>query len=483
MPSAVPREEMSSHASARFVAVDPAAEDGVSPVSRFTFEVPSSSALDALRLYQGELSEYHQQRIHKGELPNTLLEREVPVTSWVDRSADAGHAQRVMSQAQGPLDPGASYTWAWLGQGPLLSFAVGAPQAAGWRRLWPTRDGGFWGYAAYCQNPIGIVEDAGGGVPREPTARSVVDLTFEPGAHAVAIRNGLGLLDLGQDQCLHFEIDAQPLPELLVPPLAIAGEAFDPAPLRVQGSDTVSPLSCEGVWQSLGPGCVQVQDDRIAIVSPSSPTLWLLATSEQRYYGVERGPFVMRGFAPARDYILQFVSHLVDGSRYQGRVALTTASARPHVIINEVLANPLGAEPEQEWVELYNEGSSASDLDGWVLSDGAGESVLPSVVLLPGEYLVITSEQYAPEGEDVPIAEGVAVVRVPSLGSHGLGNSGEVVQLISESGQLQSRFAARGASTGGVSIARVSPEASDDDADSFAPHGEPGASPGARNTF
>jgi hypothetical protein len=272
----------------------------------------------------------------------------------------------------------------------------------------------------------------------------------------VAIRNGLGLLDLGQDQCLHFEIDAQPLPELLVPPLAIAGEAFDPAPLRVQGSDTVSPLSCEGVWQSLGPGCVQVQDDRIAIVSPSSPTLWLLATSEQRYYGVERGPFVMRGFAPARDYILQFVSHLVDGSRYQGRVALTTASARPHVIINEVLANPLGAEPEQEWVELYNEGSSASDLDGWVLSDGAG---------------------------DVPIAEGVAVVRVPSLGSHGLGNSGEVVQLISESGQLQSRFAARGASTGGVSIARVSPEASDDDADSFAPHGEPGASPGARNTF
>ncbi|HEX2880224.1 MAG TPA: lamin tail domain-containing protein, partial [Polyangiaceae bacterium] len=152
-------------------------------------------------------------------------------------------------------------------------------------------------------------------------------------------------------------------------------------------------------------------------------------------------------------------------------------------IINEVLANPQGAEPAQEWVELYNDGTGASELGDWTLSDGTGQSVLPAVVLRPGEYLIVTSEQYVPGGEDVPFAEGVVVVRVSSLGANGLGNSGEALQLISASGQVQSRFVARAASTGGVSIARVTPAAPDGAEASFARHGEPGASPGAPNIF
>ena len=35
----------------------------------------------------------------------------------------------------------------------------------------------------------------------------------------------------------------------------------------------------------------------------------------------------------------------------------------PHVVINEVLANPVGGEPAQEWVELYNDGRAPAVLD------------------------------------------------------------------------------------------------------------------------
>jgi hypothetical protein len=311
----------------------------------------------------------------------------------------------------------------------------------------------------------------------------VTDWVFEPGANAVTVQPGLGLLDIGGNGCVHFEIDSDPLPELLVPPLAVAGSTVDPAPLRTQRDDAVQPVRCEDDWRQLGPGCIQVLDDRIEIVSPSSPTLWLLGSSDVQFYGVEDGRFVVRGFAPAHEQILEFVSYSSEGRRYQGRMELTTAAARPHVVINEVLANPLAAEPAQEWVELYNGGSSTSDLEGWILSDGAGHGVLPAVSLGPGEYLVVVSEQYGDGVGDVAIPESARIVRVAALGVNGLSNSGEELQLLSESGQLQSRFAARAASVAGVSIARVEPEAPDDDAASFARHGEPGASPGTANTF
>ncbi|HEX2879715.1 MAG TPA: hypothetical protein VHO25_09255, partial [Polyangiaceae bacterium] len=323
LPSTGQAEPAAASAQARFLTVEPAASDGVRPLSRFGFELPAGGALESLRLYQGALSDYHQRRISKGELPNTLLEREVPVIRWAANTADAGSVQRVMSQAQVPLDPGESYTWAWLGQGPLLSFAVGDEQPMGWRRLWPTVDAGFWGYAAYCQESSGVVRDAGSGVLQPAAGASALNWVFEPGAHPATARQGLGLLDIAQDACLHFEIDSDPLPELLVPPLVIAGSTLDPAPLRAQRSDPVQPLRCEDDWRPMGPGCIQVQDDRLAIASPSSPTLWLLGSSDLQFYGVQQGPFVVRGLAPGHEHIFEFTTHSVDGRRHQGRMALT----------------------------------------------------------------------------------------------------------------------------------------------------------------
>lgn len=481
LPSTTQSAEGAAAAPARFVKVDPTPVHGVSPLARFGFELPAGTALESLRLYQGQLSAYHQQRITKDDLPSTLLEREVAVMTWPSNVEDAGGAQQVVSQAQVPLEPGASYSWALLGQGPLLSFAVGQEQPIRWRRLWPAPGAGFWGYAAYCHESEGNTPEQDAGIPAE--SATALDLVFEPGLRRVTAQRGLGVLEVAQNECLHLQIADDPLPELLVPPVTVADELLDPAPLQTKLSEPVLPMICEEGWQQLGPGCLRVEDDRITVGSPPSPALWLVRATDLGFHAVVQGAFTLRGFVPGQQQDLDFVAFLSDGRRHQGRMRVTMDSPRSHVVINEVLANPLGVEPAQEWLELYNDGSAAVQLNGWVLSDGVGESVLPAQVLEAGEYLVITSEQYVPGGEDVPFAEQARIVRVPGLGTNGLSNSGEEVQLISASGHIQSRFAARGTSTGGVSVARVTPQAPDGAAASFAPHGDPGASPGEPNTF
>jgi hypothetical protein len=477
LPGSAQSQAAASTVPARFVAVEPAQQAGVSPNSRFSFELPPDVAPEALRLYRGELSEYHQQRIAKAELPNTLLEREVPVMTWSDQAvaSDAGTAQAVLSQAQGPLEPGERYSWALVGQGPLLSFQVGDAQPIGWRRLWPTEDSGFWGYAAYCKDP----DDSSFGFEEGEAS----DWVFEPGAHRVRPQRGLGLAGIAEDRCLHLEVDDDPLPQLLVPPVMVAGSPLDPSPLTTKQSDPVLPVSCDAGGQALGPGCVYVQDDRVTVISPSSPSLWLLSAGELQRDAVAQGAFTVRGFTAGQATDLEFAVFLADGQRHRGQVRITTAPSRSHVVINEVLANPLGSEPGQEWLELYNDGSDVVDLQGWRVSDGTGESELPAATLNSGQYALVTSEQYLAGGSDVQFADETLVLRVATLGSNGLSNSGEEVRLLSVSGELQSRFPAHTASKGGVSIARVSPEAADDAEASFAPHGDPGASPGAANTF
>ncbi len=67
-----------------------------------------------------------------------------------------------------------------------------------------------------------------------------------------------------------------------------------------------------------------------------------------------------------------------------------------NVVINEFLPDATGADDGQEWVELYNRGSSTVDLSGWVLAmagstwDNGDEMTLGSGLgLSPGGYLLL----------------------------------------------------------------------------------------------
>ena len=83
-----------------------------------------------------------------------------------------------------------------------------------------------------------------------------------------------------------------------------------------------------------------------------------------------------------------------------GPCAATPPAEPVHVVITEVLANPLD-EDTGEWVELFNAGDAPVDLAGYRLSDGDAEDVLfpfdadGSAVLEPGAFALVLDAEYA----------------------------------------------------------------------------------------
>jgi hypothetical protein len=89
---------------------------------------------------------------------------------------------------------------------------------------------------------------------------------------------------------------------------------------------------------------------------------------------------------------------------------LTLPEESPHpsgsIVINEIHyhARPTFADPasgvafaknNEEWIELLNITDEEIDLSGWRLSDGIGYSFPDGPILAPGEYLVITNDQFS----------------------------------------------------------------------------------------
>jgi hypothetical protein len=116
----------------------------------------------------------------------------------------------------------------------------------------------------------------------------------------------------------------------------------------------------------------------------------------------------------------------------------------PALVITEVLANPAGPEPHQEFVELYNAGDDAAKLDGLWLSDLPWPQVLvelasgrtpgdplPAGSVAPGRIGVVVGSGYEiGRSEDPGVEEGAELIVVEgSLASSGLKNAGEPLSL------------------------------------------------------
>ncbi len=92
------------------------------------------------------------------------------------------------------------------------------------------------------------------------------------------------------------------------------------------------------------------------------------------------------------------------------------------VIVTEIFADPSPAVglPESEFVEIYNRHEQAFNLAGWKFTDQSSSATLPDLILAPGEYLVLTSENSV-----FPVSE--KVLRLANFPS--LNNSGDVLIL------------------------------------------------------
>ncbi len=446
------------------VALEPRAPlDQAEPVSwlRLTAQGGLVPAPEELTLFVGELSSYHLGRLARRDLPQTLLDRRVAAERFA--SADGG----VILAPSAPLEPATTYSLASPELGLIAVLVVHDAGRPRLRREWPPAElAASARRAIYCAAPGDVLELAPADVEgsRGP-------MRVEPWPE-----------DDPAPRCAGLEIESPLAPgDVVAVPPVLGGFAVPPAPL-VHAEVAPEPVTCAAPEEGFGPGCLRVLDDRLAIRGPGPASHWLLSPGSAGGLTLSGETLVIPGLEPASPFVVRAWITLSDGARVEVERAGTSAPVEPHVVVNEVLANAVGAEPQAEWVELVNDGTAAVDLAGWTLADAAAQVALPPAVLAPGAFALVVNEGYAPDPElDVPPPADATLIRVSVLGQSGLGNAGELIRLRSADGLVRSRFPALPAPDPGVSVARRAPWLADDVAGAFGLHASPGASPGLPN--
>lgn len=240
---------------------------------------------------------------------------------------------------------------------------------------------------------------------------------------------------------------------------------------------------CDPPLLANGPVCAHVMDDRVKLCATHP---WLIAAQITGHVQVDRvgidHDFFVRPLPPSSviDAILYGVTPC--GTTTTSKAKWHTSSPIARIVINEVMANPVGPEPQQEWVELYNDGSTSAQLTGWQLQDASGAITLPSARIMPGQFALIVAHDYDPHcWLDTPAPPSVQLIRVPQVATGGISNSGEPLRLVDATLREVSRIPAIASKRAGHSIARVTPQAPDDAPESFRLHPN-GGTPGTHNT-
>jgi hypothetical protein len=232
-------------------------------------------------------------------------------------------------------------------------------------------------------------------------------------------------------------------------------------------SPSTNASACIDAQTSVGPICFEVQDDR-AILSRGTDVAVVSARMGETVIGgvVEDESLVFRGLLPEHPFGVTLDVIGGTGDRQIIVVEGKTLPPRPHVIVNEVLADPDGPEPASEWVELVNDSAQQQRLEGWTLEDGGGMTPLPDVTLEASQVAVIVGAD-APSALLVSIAPTAKVIVVPRVGKSGLSNSGEALALHDATGWVSSRFPASPHPKNGRSVQRRTLSTQDNDADGF----------------
>jgi hypothetical protein len=281
---------------------------------------------------------------------------------------------------------------------------------------------------------------------------------------------------------LRFDPEAASMSGSWFAPPVVAGYAVAPGPVTIGDMQAAVALSCTDEEVELGPGCAAVEDDRMTLRAPDSAMLWVISGGGlDLAFATEPGASrVVKGLPPSSEVTLTVETLYASGVWSSADVVIATAAPRPHFVLNEVYANPIGPEPDQEWVEIVNDGSVGGDLEGFVVEDIGGPTVLPAAFVGPGAIAVIVNEAFSADGEyDTAPASAAVLVRVEKLGKNGLSNSGEPLKLSRNDGTVISRFPALPKPKAGASVSRVTPEAPDGEERSFVLSTAP--TPGASN--
>ncbi len=135
--------------------------------------------------------------------------------------------------------------------------------------------------------------------------------------------------------------------------------------------------------------------------------------------------------------------------------------ASAQIVISEFLYDAPGADTDQEFVELFNAGSSAVDLTKWKINDGSNHTLnVPpknggtgSITIAPGAYLLLVDNAT----DFIALHSGLTVSVIDTVLS--LTNTADTISLIDEGGAIADSISYtkdRGGAGDGNSLARVS---------------------------
>lgn len=414
-------------------------------------------------LVEGEPSKISLGKYEEGETTEALAERLVPV----DYFEEPNHLEL---RPRGVLAIGQTYSV--LSREGVLGTIVVVPRTNRvlLSRVWPPCDSAYSiEQAIYCGK-------------RAPIRRA--ELALFPEELGAKIELGLDKTGTFRDTCVRL-IPERSTKLSFLPPLGVDEFAFDPSPFaNSKELEELGVVACENDESSFGPGCLKIDGDRAVVRGPSGMTYWVLSSSAGNHAQIleANGRFVIPSLREVDDGVLTAMVFDLAGRTTSARAKIELPAPSARLVVNEVMSNPLGAEPAEEWVEIVNSGEVAATLIDYVLSDGSGKVELPDIVLGPGAFVLLTREDFVGgTAGDVAPRDGTTIVRLPQLGKGGLLNSGEAISLLDSAGNVVSTFPAKASERAGVSVARRSTSTLDDDATGFLAHAVPGASPGFSN--
>lgn len=427
--------------------------DDAPPILRIHARLPAATDLTRIALVDGDVGAGRLRELATGDISAALRAKMIDALVFRDDS-DVIVAPAIA------LEPGRTYSVA-SGDPPLVAHfrVTGHDDLETLERAWPpVGSSGTRSLAIWCgSHPL---PSLGGGTSFDPGG---IDAVLAPGAI-----DGIG------ERCVRADIHASDEPRLVPPPTFTAGAwgaRVDPSPIAIDGAMTsAKELACGDHELAFGAGCARAEDDRVIVRTPAAPLLWAIGGDGVDVVSATAPSdgFVLPGFVPKSTIALRVRAIDAAGNVLRSTFQTTMKPPEPHLVINEVLADPLGPEPSQEWVELVNDGTIAAHLGGYRLADEGGETALPDALIEPGRFVLIVNDAFvADDGLDPAPAPSSLLIRVPKLGKNGLANAGETIRLVDVEGSEISRVPSEPKPKPGKSVARIHPWDADDSSASF----------------
>jgi hypothetical protein len=271
------------------------------------------------------------------------------------------------------------------------------------------------------------------------------------------------------------------------PPATDADDAVPPT--LITGACGAFESMSDGVCVGAGPASAsfRFETNEPAIVTVSSSSSGPASLITGQWATEHHAAAVLLDEGVASSITLSFED--INGNADQVIVEVTATGGYP-VAVTEILADPAGTEPDQEFVEIHNFGAGAVDLSGWMIDDNGDKDgdVLPAGTTLgAGSTGIIVSPDFDPStGDDPAPASSATIIHLDSsIGTSGLKNSSaETIQLWDAAGLLVSEYLGEvGNPKEGKSAARLSAELPDGDEWAWGPDPLDPTTPGVAPTL